>query len=235
MYRGIEITPPFFEIGPKAYLYGRQVLELARHADRVGRKYAVQVIITPQYVDIPLLACEMEHVLVFAQHMDSLPMGRGVGSVLPEALKAAGAVGVLLNHAEKKLTKEELERTMERADQVGLATMVCADTLEDAVRVAHMEPNIIIAESPALIGVGKRDAGDRLAIDRINRAVREIHPEIRILHGAGISSGRDVYDVIAAGAQGTGSTSGILLAADPLGMVEEMIRSVREAWDATHS
>lgn len=234
MYRGIEITPPFFEIGPKAYLYGRKVLELARHADRVGRKYAVQVIITPQYVDIPLLSCEMEHVLVFAQHMDSLPVGRGVGSVLPEALKAAGAVGVLLNHAEKKLTKNELERTMERADQVGLATMVCADTLEDAARVARMEPNIIIAESPALIGVGKRGADDRLAIDRINRVVQEIHPEIRVLHGAGISSGRDVYDVIAAGAEGTGSTSGILLAADPLGMVEEMIRSVREAWDATH-
>jgi triosephosphate isomerase len=235
MYRGVEITPPFFEIGPKAYLYGREVLELARHADSVGKKYAVQVIITPQYVDIPLLACALENVLVFAQHMDSLPVGRGIGSVLPEALKAAGAVGVLLNHAEKRLTKDELERTMKRADQVGLATMVCADTLQDAVGVALMEPNIIIAESPALIGVGKRDVDDRLDIDRINRAVREINPEIRVLHGAGISSGRDVYDVIAAGAQGTGSTSGILLAADPLGMVEEMIRSVREAWDATHS
>jgi triosephosphate isomerase (TIM) len=234
MYRGLEIIPPFFEIGPKAYLYGKKVLELALHADKVSKKYAVQVIITPQYVDIPLLAREMENVLVFAQHMDSLELGRGVGSVLPEALKAAGAVGVLLNHAEKRLAKDELERTIKRADQIGLATMVCADTLQDAARIAHMEPNIIIAESPALIGVGKRDADDRLAIDRINRAVREIDPEIRVLHGAGISCGRDVYDVIAAGAQGTGSTSGIVLASDPLGMVEEMIRSVREAWDATH-
>jgi triosephosphate isomerase (TIM) len=234
MYRGLEITPPFFEIGPKAYLYGKEVLELARHADNVGRKYAVQVIITPQYVDIPLLAHEMENVLVFAQHMDSLAVGRGVGSVLPEALKAAGAVGVLLNHAEKRLTRDELERTIRRADQIGLATMVCADTLPDAAAIANMEPNIIIAESPELIGVGKRDANDRLAIDRINRAVREIHPEIRVLHGAGISCGRDVYDVIAAGAQGTGSTSGIILSGDPFGMVEEMIRSVREAWDATH-
>jgi triosephosphate isomerase len=33
--------------------------------------------------------------------MDSLPIGRGIGSVLPEALKGDGAVGVLLNHAEK--------------------------------------------------------------------------------------------------------------------------------------
>jgi triosephosphate isomerase len=234
MYRGVEITPPFFEIGPKAYLYGREVLKLARHADKISKKYAVQVIITPQYDDIPMLACEMENVLVFAQHMDSLEVGRGVGSVLPEALKAAGAVGVLLNHAEKRLSKDELERTIKRADTVGLATMACADTLEDAAVIAHMDPNIIIAESPALIGGGKRDARDQSAIGRINEAVWEINPDIRVLHGAGISSGRDVYDIMAAGAQGAGSTSGIILANDPFAMLEEMIRSVREAWDDTH-
>jgi triosephosphate isomerase (TIM) len=234
MYPGLKITPPFFEIGPKAYLYGKDVLELARHADKVGKKYDVQIIITPQYVDIPILARVMENVLVFAQHMDSLEVGRGVGSVLPEALKAAGAVGVLLNHAEKKLLKDELERTIKRADKIGLATMVCADTLQDAAMIAYMEPNIIIAESPDLIGVGKRDENDQLAIHRINEAVWKINPDIRVLHGAGIRCGQDVYDVIANGAQGTGSTSGIVLSNDPFGMVEEMIRSVREAWNIPH-
>ena len=234
MYRGVEITPPFFEIGPKAYLYGRDILKLALHADNISKRYDVQMIITPQYVDIPILAREMENVLVFAQHMDSLEVGRGVGSVLPEALKAAGAVGVMLNHAEKRLSNDELERTIKRADQIGLATMVCADTLEDAAVVAQMEPNIIIAESPDLIGVGRRDEKDRLAIHRINEAVWEINPDIRVLHGAGIRCGRDVYDIIANGAQGAGSTSGIILSSDPFGMVEEMARSVREAWDITH-
>jgi triosephosphate isomerase len=234
MYRGLKITPPFFEIGPKAYLYGPEVLELARHADKVGAKYAVQMIITPQTVDIPILARELAHVLVFAQHMDSLEVGRGVGSILPEALKAAGAVGVMLNHAEKKLSKDELERTIKRADQIGLATMVCADTLEDAAVIARMAPNIIISESPDLIGAGRRDEQDQSAIREINETVWEMNPDIRILHGAGIRCGRDVYDVIAAGAQGTGSSSGIILSNDPFGMVEEMIRSVREAWDATH-
>src|SRR4030067_413939 len=108
MYRGIEITPPFFEIGPKAYLFGKSVLALARHADKIGFKYDVQIIFTPQYVDIPLLAKETEHLLVFAQHMDSLPIGRGVGSVLPEAVKAAGAVGVLLNHDEEPVLLEDI-------------------------------------------------------------------------------------------------------------------------------
>ncbi len=234
MVRGFEITPPFFEIGPKAYLYGDAVLALARHADALSRKYAVQVILTPQYVDISAVACDVKSVLVFAQHMDYLPVGRGIGSVLPEAVKAAGAAGVLLNHAEKKLSRGDLERTMQRADEVGLATMVCADNLQEAIAIARLRPNIIIAEAPELIGVGKRAEDDREVIARINQAVWDIDPQIRVLHGAGISSGQDVYDIIAAGAQGTGSTSGIIKASDPLAMTEEMLRSVRMAWDATH-
>jgi triosephosphate isomerase (TIM) len=234
MYRGLNITPPFFEIGPKAYLYGKKVMALAKHADAMSEKYSVQIIFTPQCVDIPLLALEMERVLVFAQHMDSLEPGRGIGSILPEAVKAAGAVGVLLNHVEKRLPIHELQRTMKRADEVGLATMVCADNLEDAAVIARMQPNIIIAESPALIGAGKRGDDDRQVIATINQVVWDINPEIRVLHGAGISCGQDVYDIIAAGAQGTGSTSGIIQANDPFAMLEEMIGSVRAAWDKTH-
>ncbi len=234
MHKGLTIVPPFFEIGPKAYLYGRDALAIAKHADAMSKKYDVQIIFTPQYVDITLLAHEMERVLIFAQHMDSLVAGRGIGSVLPEAIKAAGAVGVLLNHVEKRLTMHELKRTMKRADEVGLATMVCADNLEDAVVIAKMQPNIIIAEAPELIGVGTRSEDDQHVIARINRAVWDINPEIRVLHGAGISCGRDVYDVMAAGAQGTGSTSGIIKAKEPFAMLEEMIRSAREAWDNTH-
>jgi triosephosphate isomerase (TIM) len=234
MYRGIEIIPPFFEIGPKAYLYGEDVLKLARHADRMSARYRVQIIFTPQSVDISLLARGTKHLLVFAQHMDSLPVGRGIGSVLPEAVKAAGAVGALLNHAEKKLTLEELERTIRRADEVGLVSMACADNLEEAVKVARMSPNIIIAESPDLIGVGKRGENDSETVARINAAIWDINPEIRVLHGAGISCGQDVYNIIAAGSQAAGSTSGILKANDPFAMLEEMIRSVRAAWDDTH-
>lgn len=234
MHRGIEITPPLFEIGPKAYLYGEGMLALARHADAVGRKYDVQVILTPQYVDIASVACEMKKALVFAQHMDYLPVGRGIGSVLPEAVKAAGAAGVLLNHAEKKLSRADLERTMKRADEVGLATMVCADNLAEAKTIARLRPNIIIAEAPELIGIGKRTDNDREMISTINNAIWDVDPNIRVLHGAGIGTGKDVYDIIAAGAQGTGSTSGIMKASDPLAMTEEMIRSVRMAWDASH-
>lgn len=231
MYKGLEITPPFFEIGPKAYLFGEDVLHLAQHADLMSEKYSVSIIFTPQYVDIRPLVNNTKNLFIFAQHMDPLKIGRGIGSVLPEAIKAAGAKGVLLNHAEKKLTKEIIQHTIARADEVGLMSMVCADDLQDAVAIAKMLPNIIIVESPALIGTGKRSGNDEVEIEKINQAIWDVNPDILILHGAGIASGRDVFNIISLGSQGTGSTSGILLAEDPLMMMEEMIKAVREAWD----
>ncbi|MBC8388038.1 MAG: triose-phosphate isomerase [Actinobacteria bacterium] len=229
MYKEFKIKPPFFEIGPKAYLYGEGVLALAKAADKVSRKYDVQIIFDPQYTDISLLARETENLLIFAQHMDSLPIGRGYGSVLPEAVKAAGAVGVILNHAEKRISLAELNKTIKRADEVGLATMVCADTIEEAAAIAHLAPNIIVAEEPELIGTGKTSDADY--VKKTIEVVHSINPDIYVLQGAGISSGKDVYKVIKAGAVATGSSSGIYKAVDPAAMVEEMIHAMRKAWD----
>ena len=234
MYPGLKLSPPFFEIGPKAYLYGEEVLRLAQFADKMSEKYSVQIIFTPQYVDIPLISRGTKNLLVFAQHMDPIEVGRGIGSVLPEAIKAAGAVGVLLNHAEKPLPFDIIQKTVRRADEVGLATMVCAGNSTEVERIAQLNPNLILAESPELIGVGKREASDQKAVQTINALVWGINPNILVLHGAGISCGKDVFDIIALGAQAAGSTSGIIKAEDPLFMVEEMIRSVREAWNLTH-
>ena len=232
MYTNFKIKPPFFEIGPKAYLYGDEMLKLARVIDRVAMKYDVDIIVTPQYTDIRLLAENTERILVFAQHMDYLHVGRGLGSVLPEAVKAAGAAGVMLNHAEKKLTLDVVEKTIRRADEVGLATIVCADTIEELTAVAKLSPNLVVAEPTELIGTGR--TSDSNYVKAAIETVRSINPDIMILQGAGISNGRDVYNTIKLGAQATGSTSGIIKAADPGAMVEEMIYSLRKAWDELH-
>ena len=149
-----------------------------------------------------------------------------------EAVKAAGAVGVMLNHAEKPIDMETLEATIKRADEVGLATIVCADTVEDVKRIAKMGPNLIVAEPTDLIGTGTT-SDSNYVIETIN-TVREINPDIMVLQGAGISNGQDVYNTIKLGAQATGSTSGILKAADPYAMVEEMLYNLRKAWDELH-
>ena len=232
MYKDFHIKPPFFEVGPKAYLYGDDMLRLAKAIDRAAIKYDVDVIVTPQYTDIRLLAENTERISVFAQHMDYLTPGRGLGSVLPEAVKAAGAVGVMLNHAEKKLTLPEIEKTIARADEVGLATIVCADTVDELNAIAKMSPNLLVAEPTELIGTGK--TSDANYVKETIETVRAINPAIMVLQGAGISNGQDVYNTIKLGAQATGSTSGIIKAKDPEAMVDEMLSALRRAWDEVH-
>ena len=233
MYKGIKIKPPFFEIGPKAFLFGKEMLKLAKAADEAAKKYDVRIILTPQYTDLRMLAQETENLLIFAQHMDPLPIGRGLGSVLPEAIKATGATGVMLNHAEKPMRIADLYKAIKRADEVGLASIVCADTIEEAVAIAHFSPNIIVAEPTELIGTGQ--PSDNKYITETTEAIKMVNPEIQVLQGAGISNGKDVYNVIKAGAEATGTTSGIMKSEKPEAMLDEMISAVRTAWNEIHN
>ena len=124
MKKDFKIKPPFFEIGPKAFFYGQRALKLAKAAERASKKYDVRIIFTPQYTDIRLLAQETSHLYIFAQHLDSLQIGRGHGLVLAEALKDAGASGVILNHSEKPMVLSEIRKSIQRAKEVGLISMV---------------------------------------------------------------------------------------------------------------
>ena len=148
------IKAPFFEIGPKSYLYGDEILELAQAADAASEKYDVDVIFTCPVVDIRRVKENTKRIHVFAPHMDPIPVGRGLADILPESLVAAGAEGVMLNHVEKPLTFEVLAETIKRAEEVGLTTIVCADSEEDASKIATLNPDIIVAEPSALIGTG---------------------------------------------------------------------------------
>lgn len=225
-----KIKPPFFEIGPKSYLYGNDVLALAKAADLASKKYSVDVIFTAPYVDIRRVANETENLFVFAPHMDPLMMGRGLADILPESLVAAGAEGVMLNHCEKPLAFSVLRRTIQRAKSVGLLTIVCADSTAEATAIANLSPDIIVAEPSELIGTGKTSSEEY--VNESTKAIRSINPNILILQGAGISSAQDVYDVILNGAEATGSSSGVVNAPDRAVMANEMISAAREAWDA---
>ena len=229
MHRTFSIKPPFFEFGPKAYLYGDTMLKLALAIDESALRHDVDVILTVGYTDIGPISANTQRVRVFAPHMDALPVGPGSGAVLPEAIKAAGAVGVQLNHAERPLSIDTLEKTIKRAEEVGLATMVCADSVEDIRTIAAMGPDVLVAEPTELIGKGI--AVDESYVRETIALVHSVNPGIMVLPAAGISSGEDVYNIIALGAPATGCSSGIAKAADPAAMAEEMISSLRKAWN----
>lgn len=233
MTNDMKIKAPFFEIGPKNYLWGDDVVELAKVADAASKKYNVDIIFTTPITELRRVKEATQYIHVFAPHMDSLKPGRGLADILPEAVKAAGAEGVMLNHCEKPLTVAELKAAIVRADEVGLATIVCADSCAEAAAIAHLRPNIIVAEPTELIGTGK--ASDKEYVEASTRAVKDVDPTIMVLQGAGIKCYDDVYRNIFAGADATGSSSGIVglpTAEARYQMVDDMIRAVREAYDA---
>lgn len=229
MLKNYKISEPFFEYGPKCYMYGKTLLDMAIGLDKLAEKYDVDVVLDIPDTEIFNVARHVKRVQVYSQHMDSIPVGRGMGRTLPEAVKAAGAAGVMLNHAEHKLTLEEIEKSIKRADEVGLATMVCADSIEEVKAVAKLGPNILVAEPSELIGTGK--PADKAYVDEVIKVIREINPEIKPFPSAGISKGEDCYNIIKAGASASGCSSAIAKAAEPLKLAEEMIAAVRRAYD----
>ena len=166
---------------------------------------------------------------VFAPHMDPIYPGRGLADTLPESLVAAGAEGVMLNHVEKPLSFEVLAETIKRADEVGLTTIVCADSMADASKIAGLHPDIIVAEPSELIGTGVSVGPEYVAA--ATDSVKNVDRNILVLTAAGIAGGEDVYNTIMAGADATGSSSGVAKAADRPAMVDEMIGAVRRAWN----
>lgn len=227
------IKAPFFEIGPKSYLYGQDVIDLAIAADQASEKYDVDIIFTTPIVEIARVKAATKRLHVFAPHMDPIYPGRGLADVLPESLVAAGAEGVMLNHVEKPLGLHILKQTIERADEVGLTTIVCTDSCTEAGMVAKLKPNIIVAEPSELIGTGISCGPEY--VEAATRAVKDVDPDILVLTAAGIANGEDVYNTIIAGADATGSSSGVAKAADRAAMVDEMIAAVRKAWDERHA
>jgi len=229
MYNKRKLKPPFFEIGPKQYLYGDAVLELALIAEEASIKHDVQVIFTAPFPDIRRVAEATENLIVFAPSMDDIPVGRGLADILPESVRAAGADGVMLNHIEKQLTYLKLKNTVERANGLQMLTLVIADSVVEAKAAALLAPDVITAEPAELIGTGKASGLEYVAVSK--EAIHSVNPGIYVLIGAGISSGQDVYNVIKAGADASGSSSTVACAKDQRAIVNEMLQAARQAWD----
>ena len=219
---------PFLVVNPKSYLYGEKSLALAKAADEAAEKYGLTVFFTCPFADIRLIAGNTKEVVVTAQHMESLRPGRGMGHVLPESLKEAGAGAVFLNHAENSMTVAELCKTIKRAKELEMLTIVCADSVAEGLDIAQFHPDILLCEPTDLIGTGQT-ADDSYVLDACDQ-IRKIDPKIAVMIASGVTTAEDCYRVVKLGADGTGATSGILKAPDPAVRVHEMADAIVRAF-----
>jgi triosephosphate isomerase len=227
------LRAPFFEIGPKNLLRRTELEQLARAAGRACSEYDVDVVLTVPTSMVAPIAELRTGVQVFAQNMDTDTLGASVGRVTAESLVDAGAAGVMLNHDSNPLTEEELLLAVRRAQETGLQTMVCAGSASDALRYTDLRPTAVLLEPAALIGT--TGGGARGWIRPTNAAMRGVDPDVLAMHAGGVASPSIARRIMAAGADGTGSTSGVLTADNPLAAARSFIAAARAGWDDAHA
>jgi len=226
-----QIRTPYFEIGTKNYIYGDTVLEYAKAADAAAEKYDIDVLFITPAVEIRRVVENTKHLIVLAPYMDTLRPGRGMADILPEALRAAGAEGVVVNHCEKPMSIPQIKATIDRARELDMLVFACADTIAEAKAIAQLHPDIINPEPSELIGGTGGGVSSMSFVRDSIRSIKEIYPDILVEQAAGITNGQQVYDFIMAGSEAAGAASGIMKAADPLAMIDEMIAATRRAAD----
>ncbi|MDX1534384.1 MAG: triose-phosphate isomerase [Thermoplasmata archaeon] len=208
---------PLLILNFKAYpeAVGPRALELARIAEEQGRETGRSVAVAPFIGDLARVASEVS-LPVLAQHCDDLPAGSQTGWIPPEAVREVGAVGTLLNHAERPLLGPTLRATVERCHALGLETVVCADDTEAAKAATASGPTFLAVEPPELIGgdVSVTTANPRVVKETVAQ-VEAIDPDVRVLCGAGIKTGADVRAALELGTKGVLLASGVVRAPSP--------------------
>jgi triosephosphate isomerase len=181
-----------------------KALEIAILMNKISKETDINMAIAVQATDIKLCAEKVE-IPVFAEHIDPIKPGSHTGWTLPEAIKAAGANGTLINHSEHRLILADIDTCITRAKKLGLDHIVCSNNVSTSKAIATFSPNFVAIEPPELIG------GD---ISKSVESVKKINNKVKVLCGAGVKNGHDVSKAIKLGADGVLLASGIVKADD---------------------
>lgn len=192
---------------------GKNALVLAKIHESVSQKTGVSIAVAVQAVDIFRISQEV-CIPVFAQYCDGISYGSHTGWMLPEALREAGASGVILNHSEHRFSeRKKLISAVQRAKEVGLFVCVCAETDQEGKELSEMCPaDVIAVEPPELIGGDISISTARPEL--ISHSVEQIS-RVPVLVGAGVKNGEDVRIAKKLGAVGVLIASGITKAENP--------------------
>jgi len=212
-----KIRTPLILINFKTYpeSTGKKALELAKKAENVSIETDVCIGVAPQFTDISSIAHSVS-IPVFAQHIDPIKFGNFTGHVLAESIKEAGATGTLINHSEKQLTLANIDATIKRTQELDLISVVCANNPSVSAAAAALKPNMTAVEPPELIGTGIPVSQTKPeVVTNTVELIKRINPNVVVLCGAGITTGKDVAAALRLGTEGVLVASGVVKAKDP--------------------
>lgn len=218
------LNPPFLVVNFKTYpnATGQKALELAKIHQKVAKKTGVTIIVAPQALDLRMIKSELD-LPIMAQHFDVAEQGAFTGHITPQSLKELGLHGSLLNHTERKLSLEALEKAINLARSLGLFTLVCADTAYAGKAIAELDPDLVAIEPPELIGgdISVATAEPQLIQDAVAMIGKG-----KVLVGAGIKTKEDVRIALQYGAAGVLVASGVTKSLDPESTLHDLVQGI---------
>ena len=218
------LRTPVIVLNVKTYAEatGDKAIQIARLMDKIGDETDASMSIAVQDTDIMLCAKEVS-IPVFAEHIDPIKPGSHTGWTLPEAVKAAGAVGTLINHSEHRLKLADIDICVTRAKELGLDHIVCSNNISTSKAIAAFSPNFIAVEPPELIGgdISVTTADPGIVSGSVD-AVKTIDKKVKVLCGAGVKNGKDVAKAIELGADGVLLASGIVKAKNKEKVIKDL-------------
>jgi triosephosphate isomerase len=205
---------------------GETAVDLAKIAEKVANETGKEIILAVDAVDLEDVSKAVK-IPVFAQHIDAVEFGSHTGSIVPEVVKEAGATGTLINHSEKKLDKETIKKTVERAKQIGLRICICAQTPDEAAELSDFKPEFVAYEPPELIGgeISVSNAKPEVIKEAVDK-VKTKNPEVKVLAGAGVKDVNDVKIAAELGTEGVLAASHIVKAKDPEQIIKEIANAL---------
>jgi len=200
---------------------GSKALSLVSIVEDVALSSQIKIIPVVQTIDLKevVLATKLE---VWVQKIDSVSYGANTGSILPEEVINAGARGTFLNHSENKISDFELlKRTIQKAKEINLKTLVFCSSLEELERNKILNPDYLSYEPPELIGGDVSVASAQPDIIA-KAAVITKEAGIPLIIGAGIASQEDVRKSLELGAVGVAVASHVIKSQNPRGSLMDL-------------
>ncbi len=205
---------------------GEKAVRMAKYCEEVSAVSGVQIIACPQTPDIFRVASSVK-IPVYAQHIDGAGAGGYTGNINSDCVRLAGASGTLINHSERRILLSEIDSAISSAKKAELTTIVCTNNIAVTSAAAALSPDFVAIEPPELIGSGNpvSKANPSIVSGSVD-AAKKINPKVKVLCGAGISTGDDVSAAIELGAEGVLLASGVIKAKDPKAALYDLVKKI---------
>lgn len=223
-----KISTPVVILNFKTYLESSGVngLELAKTLESVYEESGVLMAGAVQAADIYRIK-EETSIPILAQHIDPITPGGHTGSNLIETLIEAGIDGSLLNHSEKRMKLADIDLVLKQLKNNNLLSCICTNNIETSIATATFNPDFVAVEPPELIGTGiPVSQAEPEIVEGTVKEVKKINKKIKVLCGAGISTGEDMAAAIDLGAEGVLLASGIIKAENPKKALLDLVSKI---------